>query len=172
MGITLHSREVDKAIDPSMTDSQLKMQKRGLKELEGPRSSLIWHVCLLFDQYYSIFYFIFMISIHVYKYYVLLYPPSVWTMELMGLVILGITQAVRIYIGIQANRTEGAIDSLLFFILTVPVAYTLVHYTTLVTYVLTIEILISVVPLVLFTPIELVFSLVAWRRFRKIIGMY
>ena len=113
-----------------------------------------------------------MIALHVYKYFGLTYPPSVWIMELVGLLMLGATQAIRIYIGFQATRTEGHVDSLIFMLLTIPVAYTIIHYTTLTTYVLFIEVMLSVVPLVLFTPLELIISFVAWRRFKVVIGMY
>ena len=134
-----------------------------LRTVNGPHSFLIWHVCLLFDYYYTIFYIIAMISLHVYKYMGLMYPPSVWTMELFGLLMLAGIQAVRISIGIHANRCESSTDTIIFMILTIPVAYIILHYTLLGTYVLLIEILFSVVPLVLFTPIELIISFIAWR---------
>merc|ERR1719240_89759 len=102
-----------------------------------------------------------MIALHVYKYYELVYPPSVWTMELLGLIMLGATSAVRIHIGYQANRTEGAAESAIFIMLTVPVCFTMVYFTTLTTYVLFIEVLISVIPLVLFSPLELLVSSIA-----------
>ena len=68
--------------------------------------------------------------------------------------------------GFQANRTEGAVDSIIFFLLTIPVCYTIAHYATLTTYVLFIEILLSVVPLVLFSPIELLVSIVGFFKFK------
>ena len=108
-----------------------------------------------------------MIALHIYKYYSLIYPPKIWTMELLGLIMLGATQAVRIHIGIEANRSEGAKENFIFLLLTIPVLITITYYTTLVTYVLTIEILLSVVPLVLFSWLEIVYSVCAARSFSK-----
>ena len=109
-----------------------------------------------------------MIGIHIYKGLGLVYPPSVWAMELSGLIMLGLLQMIRLYFGFTANRTEGHADSVRFFWLTIMATYMVLHYTVLNTYVLFIEILLSVVPLVVFSPIELIVSLVAWRKFKSL----
>ena len=88
MGLTLHSKKMDEFIDEDMTFGQLKQQAIGLIQVAGPKSFLIWHVCLLFDWFYTVFYIVLMIALHVYKYLNLEYPPSVWVMELLGLLML------------------------------------------------------------------------------------
>ena len=66
-------------------------------------------------MYFSAFYCLFMIGFHFYKGYGgLSYPPIVWNLELICLVIFSIVQYTRIYFGYMANRMEQSSLSCLF----------------------------------------------------------
>ena len=95
----------------------------------------------------------------------LLYPPDIWEMELAGLIILFFLQIVRIYFGFNANRMESSGFSLVFFFLTLFCLLVILHYNLLTTYILFIEILLSII-LGSLSVIELVLSLYAFRLFK------
>ena len=130
------------------------------------KSILTWHVTLWFDFIYSMFYCVIMMCIHWYKGYGgLLYPPSVWVFEFLGLLMLTIVQMVRIYIGFSANRTENSADTCNFIFLTFLSIGVILYYSYLTTYVLMIEILLSIVILAMCL-IEFLLGIIAFRRFK------
>lgn len=121
---------------------------------------------LWFDLIYSMFYCIMMICIHWYKGYGgLLYPPAVWLLEFVGLLMFTVVQAIRIYVGFNANRTENAGDTCQFVFLTFMSLLVIVNCASLTTYVLMIEILLSLV-IVVMCLLEFVLSIWAFNRFR------
>ena len=66
----------------------LRKELKGLIELAKPQSILTWHITLMFDRIFTIFYCILMTVMHVFKGQGLQYPPSVWGIELSGLIML------------------------------------------------------------------------------------
>ena len=65
----------DLQVDPDTTNFQLRMEKRGLNDIQRPKSILNWHITLMFDQIYTIFYCLTMLVLHVFKGLDLRYPP-------------------------------------------------------------------------------------------------
>lgn len=107
-----------------------------------------------------------MIGIHFYKGFGgLVYPPTIWALELSGLFMLAVVQLIRIYYGFQANRAENRQASCLFFTLTVLSMFVIIHFSFLTTYVLMIEIILSVILLIL-SVFEMMQSMVAMSRFK------
>ena len=112
-----------------------------------------------FDLYYTLFYLVAMVAIHFYKSYGgLKYPPNVWGMELACLLIWGFVQLTRLYFGILANRTEAKGETGFFIVLTIATTYMVAHFSSLVTYVLLIEILLGIALFIL-GALQLIFSL-------------
>ena len=87
-----------------------------------------------------------MIVLHIYKGYGgLLYPPIIWAMELHGLIFLFIVQMIRIYYGLASNRMESSKMTCIFIFLTSFTLLPILHYASFSTYVLEIEIFMSLV---------------------------
>lgn len=108
-----------------------------------------------------------MIVFHLYKMYGnMMYPPYVWELEFLGLFMLTFVQLIRVYYGFQANRSESRKAAIIFFVLTVLSMLVIIHFSFLTTYVLLIEILLSVVILAL-ALMELIQSLIAIKRFKS-----
>ena len=75
----------------------------------------------------------------------LLYPPVIWAMELHGLIFLCAIQVIRIYYGLAANRMESSKMTCIFIFLTIFTLLPILHYASFSTYVLEIEIFMSMV---------------------------
>lgn len=130
------------------------------------KSLLTWHVVLHFDTIYSIFYCVFMIGFHFYKGFGgLAYPPVVWALELLNLILLTVVQIIRIYFGFYANRTESHRHACIFLLLSLLCLVGIVHSSFVTTYVLLIEILFGSIIGALCV-MEVVLSLAAFKKFR------
>jgi len=106
-----------------------------------------------------------MIGFHFYKAYGgLVYPPTIWGLELFGLFMLAVVQLVRVYYGFQANRSENQRASCIFLMLTIMSMFVIIHFSFLTTYVLMVEIILSAIILVL-SFLELIQSSIALKRF-------
>ena len=75
-------------------------------------------------------------------------------------------QPVRILTGFNANRTEHSLGAAIFFMLTIITLFVAAQYAFLQTYVLDIEILISLI-LAGFCLIEMILAAIAIKKFKK-----
>ena len=105
--------------------------------------------------------------LHIYKGYGgLLYPPIIWAMELHGLIFLCAIQVIRIYYGLAANRMESSKMTCIFIFLTSFTLLPILHYASFSTYVLEIEIFMSIV-IAGFCIMEIVLSSFAFVTFKQ-----
>ena len=103
-----------------------------------------------------------MLAIHFYKFYGgLLYPPHVWNMEFAGYLLILFVQMIRIEFGFYANRQESANWTFIFIQATALSLYVFIHYSTMATYVLLIEILINSIAII-FCFMELILATIAF----------
>ena len=108
-----------------------------------------------------------MIVLHIYKGYGgLLYPPAIWVMELHGIIFLFIVQMIRIYYGLASNRQESSKMTCVFLFLTSFTLLPILHIASFSTYVLEVEIFMSIV-IAAFCVIEIVLSTFALIMFKS-----
>ena len=122
---------------------------------------------LAFDFYFTIVYIIAMIAIHFAKGNSnLLYPPTVWGVELAGLIGLFAAQMARISLGFEANRLESHDYARVFLLVTLLTIVVTSQYMFMATYVLTVEILLGSVLFVM-NIIEMFLAITAFYYFKK-----
>ena len=134
-------------------------------------------ITIQFDNLYSIFYFLFLLFTTIYKGKSsfrfndsgsggLLYPPSIWEVEIATVVFFFGIQIYRLNIGYDANRTEHSVSMMLFLILTIFSTLFCIYFSFLTTYVLLIEIVVGVIA-IFFGVLEIALALVAIIMFSK-----
>ena len=106
---------------------------------------LVWHVTLQFDLIYTFFFCGAMGGLHFYKGKGLLFPPKVWAIELVTLIMFFIAQMIRIYIGFNANKWQSFSNSISFFLLTLGTILCDFYFGFMTTYILKIEILLAMI---------------------------
>ena len=127
---------------------------------------MTWHVTLWFDAIYSLFYSTLMLGFHFYKGFGgLAYPPAVWGLEFSGLIMLTIVTLIRVFYGFRANRSESRPSAVFFFVLTVLSMLVVIHFSFLTTYVLQVEIILSLILLILCV-LELTLAIAGIIRFK------
>mmetsp|Transcript_78759 Transcript_78759/g.109105 ORF Transcript_78759/g.109105 Transcript_78759/m.109105 type:complete len:125 (+) Transcript_78759:154-528(+) len=122
---------------------------------------------MAFEWYYNLFYFVFLFSVTIAKGISgLLYPPSIWELELAGICLFFIMQLQRLDLGYRANRTEHptAMNFFAWFSLFSCIIYSYLAWFT--TYVLLIDIVVGSIG-IFFTLCEFVFGLMASSSFKK-----
>ena len=90
-GLLMHNKKIDAEVDENASRMYLDDEQQGLKEIEPPKSVLTWHVTLQLDFYYTLFFTAFMTGIHFFKGYsgLLVYPPTIWGLELACILMFG-----------------------------------------------------------------------------------
>ncbi len=96
----------------------------------------------------------------------LIYPPSIWELEISTIVFFFLIQMARLYFGYHANRTEHTFSMVLFLVATIFSTLFNIYFTFLTTYVLMIEIIVGVVG-VFFGTVEIILALVATVKFSR-----
>ena len=94
----------------------------------------------------------------------LLFPPSIWELELASVVFFFVVQILKINLGYDGNRAEHKISMIIFFGAVLFSTLFFVYYSYLTTYVLLIEICVGTVG-VFFNALELILSFVAVIKF-------
>jgi hypothetical protein len=136
-----------------------------------------------FDIIYSVIYFVFLLLICIYKSKHipqhlslnielggLLYPPSIWELEIATVVFFFFIQVFRLYFGYHANRTEHTFSMTLFLFATLFSTLFFIYFSFLTTYVLLIELIVGVVG-IFFGLMEIGLGLVATIKFAQINSM-
>lgn len=98
-----------------------------------PVSMLPLQVLLYFDYYYSLIYLVLGLIIYIDKAATLKYPANTLAPEVVGLILMVITQFCRIKIGntqsgSAANKAESVSSALWFFILGIPCIIIAIFY--------------------------------------------
>ena len=96
----------------------------------------------------------------------MIYPPSIWELEISTIVFFFLIQMARLYFGYHANRTEHTFSMVLFLIATIFSTLFSIYFTFLTTYVLMIEIIVGVIG-VFFGAVEIILALVATVKFSQ-----
>ncbi|CAI2382782.1 unnamed protein product [Moneuplotes crassus] len=148
-------------------DKDKKNQQKKPKPLDKPRSSLALQILLYFDYFFSIFYGIVTLVLLIYKSFELIYPSSVFELEVTFLILFWIWQLIKIFLGSKGNKTETNLTTLFFVILTIPSIFGFCFYMLLQTYVLVIEIILNAIG-IFFCVLELIIGFVQFFIFRKI----
>lgn len=94
----------------------------------------------------------------------LVYPPSIWQVEISTIVFFFLIQMSRLYFGYHANRTEHTFSMVLFLIVTIFSTLFSIYFSFLTTYVLLIEIIVGVIG-IFFGVVEILLALVATVKF-------
>lgn len=125
-------------------EANKSLQKKA-NMLDKPRSSLSLQILLFFDWYFSIFYFVVIVLLLIYKSYELPYPTAVWELEFIMLILFYGWQMIKVDLGSRGNKTESSITTLLFTLLNIPSIFAYAFYIRLQTYVLVIEVILNAI---------------------------
>ena len=122
---------------------------------------------MVFEGYYAIFYFFFLILITFYKGFGgLVYPSGVWGLELVSIFLFFFLQANRLDLGRRANRNEHTSATASFLVFTLAAIAGYVYFAMFTTYVLVIEIGFGLVGS-FFAVMQLIFALASIPKFKK-----
>jgi hypothetical protein len=97
----------------------------------------------------------------------LIYPPSIWELEISTIVFFFLIQVFRLYFGYHANRTEHTFSMALFLVATLFSTLFFIYFSFLTTYVLLIELIVGVIG-IFFGFVEIVLALVATAKFSSV----
>lgn len=100
----------------------------------------------------------------------LVFPPSIWELEIATVVFFFFIQIFRLYFGYHANRTEHTFSMALFLFATMFSTLFFIYFSFLTTYVLLIELIVGVIG-IFFGVLEIVLGAVATIKFAQVNAM-
>ena len=137
--------------EPTVLDSML------------PSCYLIYQEMIVFHQIYTIVFFIFEFVIFVYKGMYLTFPSNALGVEISCLIFYLIIQLSRFSWGTMGNRTQSANFVLFSVIWSIGALYTYIHFHLLQTFVLRIELVLSIGGIIAWL-FEVVFAIVVFMK--------
>lgn len=128
------------------------------------KSSLPLQVLIFFNGCWSVFWFLAMLAIFIWKGVELPYPANRLAPEVVLVFACLLVEAVRLFIGSKGNKTENHLLVIFFLVLSLFAALGNIFYVVFQTYVLRIDMALNVVSMV-FVGLEVLFGMYAVFRF-------